>query len=351
MRRLLVIVIVIGFGCSGDVVDPQNDEPEPYTVSGLVVDSEGDGVPAVVIDFESFGTATTGIDGAWSKSGLEGLVTITPTKDGWAFSPGSLDVEEEASDVTFAATALQTMLEVVVEWERIGETTAASSLPGGSFPTAADEAAVEPTHFGTRLEYPEAEAFFAQSLGRVAAEELGLITLEVPPAENTTLLVAAVHLNEEGDGQLGQRDPIVLLGQVRDLEIVEGTATTVGMDDVEWVEPLWTFESDEVRDAYESGVMAGDKDSTNLEFLISVRDPFGDRPWNEFIGLNGIGGASEDAEDGWWQVRVQCRNEFVGEEHDSTCRFWPYLHSERFNLPDVRFSVPPVTAQFTVEWR
>jgi hypothetical protein len=126
----------------------------------------------------------------------------------------------------------------------------------------------------------------------------------------------------------------------------------VHMDDIEWVSPLWEFESDEVQSAYESGTMVGDKDATNLEFWINVRDPFGDRPWNEFVGLTGIGGAApSNSEDGWWSVRVQCRDDFVGQENESTCRFWPYLHSERFNLQDIRFTVPPVTTDFTVDWK
>lgn len=54
---------------------------------------------------------------------------------------------------------------------------------------------------------------------------------------------------------------------------------------------MWDFENEEVPTAYESGKMVGDKDETDLEFYIIVRDPFGDRPWDEFIGLNGTGGA------------------------------------------------------------
>ncbi len=88
-----------------------------------------------------------------------------------------------------------------------------------------------------------------------------------------------------------------------------------------------------------------------LDFFITVRDPFGDRPWDEFIGLNGTSGGVADSENGFWRVMVFCRNDLVGQEHESTCTFWPYLKSERFNLPNIRFSVPPVTTGFMVEWR
>lgn len=354
MRWLTFATLVLLCGCSGDSVASPDEHvdppsPAPYAVTGSIIDDGGQGVPGVLVDFGSFGTATTALDGTWSKSGLEGLVTITPSKENWGFTPGSIDVESAASGVEFTAASITTLLEVVVQWDDIGTAVPASS----SVSLLASQAAshVEPTHFGTRLEYPDDNAFFAQALTRDQVEEYGLITLEVPPAENTALFVTAVHLGDGGEGQAGQRDPIVWLGQVRDLEIVEGAATTVQMEDVEWTVPLWEFEGDEVEVAYESGAMTGDMDTPHLEFFITVRDPFEDRPWDDFIGLNGTGGAVGESIDGLWRVRVQCRNELVGQEHDSTCRFWPYLHSERFNVPDVRFSVPPITKDFVVEWR
>jgi len=316
-----------------------------FTVSGSVVDDVGEGVAGVSIDFGSFGTATTGLDGTWSKSGLEGRVTITPTKANWGFSPGSVDIEGDTTGLTFIGASLTTLLEVVVQWDRFGESGSNSS----SASAFANEE-VEPTHFGTRLEYLDENAFFAQSLTRDVAEEFGLITLEVPAAERTRLFVTAVQLGDGGAGQPGQRDPIVWFGEVRELEIVEGVSTTVQMEDVQWTAPSWHFENDDVRAAYESGTMLGDKDTTFLAFYIMVSDPFGDRPWAEFIGLNGIGGAAANSVDGWWRVLSLCRNDFVGQEHDSTCRFWPYL-KPKFNLPDIRFSVPPITTTFVVEWR
>ena len=315
-----------------------------FTVSGSVVEDNGEGVAAVSINFASFGTATTGLDGTWSKSGLEGRVTITPTKDSWGFSPGSVDVEEETTGLTFIGASLTTLLEIVVQWDLFGV-----SGSNSSYASAFANEEVEPTHFGTRLEYLDENAFFAQSLTRDVAEEFGLITLEVPAAARTRLFVTAVRLNEGGAGQPGQRDPIVWFGQVRELEIVEGVSTTVHMEDVEWTAPSWHFENDAVRAAYESGTMVGDKNATFLDFFITAH--LGDSPWDEFIGLNGIGGVVANSGDGWWRVNVFCRNDFVGQVHDSTCTFWLYFVSEKFNLPNIRFSVPPITTTFVVEWR
>lgn len=340
--RFVPVLFLLLLGCDEQTSQP----PQPFAAAGSVVDEAGLGVVGVTLHFEGFGTATSGLDGAWSKSDLTGRVTVTPAKEGWGFSPGSIDIEEAVTDLTFLASPLTTSLEVVVEWGAVG-----SSGPNSMTARLVELDANDVTHFGTRLEYPEEDAVFAQALTRDSAEEFGLITMEVPAAVSTDLFIAAVRLNEDGAGEPGQRDPIVWFGQVRDLEIVEGVSTTVQMEDVSWTAPIWTFEDEGDRAAYESGTMTGDKDSTDLEFFIAVTDPFGDRPWDEFVGLNGIGGARGDAEEGAWRVRVICRNELVGQVHDSTCRFWPYLHSDMFNLPDTRFSVPPITTDFTVEWR
>lgn len=74
-----------------------------YTVSGRITRAEsGQGVEGVTIAFSGgFGTATTGFDGKWSKSGLKGAVTVTPSRDGWAFSPGNGLVSGAATDVNF----------------------------------------------------------------------------------------------------------------------------------------------------------------------------------------------------------------------------------------------------------
>ena len=76
-----------------------------YSVSGRVTDPDGNGIAGVTLAFSGgFGTASTGDDGSWSKSGLKGAVTITPTEDGWTFVPASREVSGAASDVNFSGT-------------------------------------------------------------------------------------------------------------------------------------------------------------------------------------------------------------------------------------------------------
>ena len=49
-----------------------------YAVSGQITDAGGAKIAGVTLTFSGgYGTATTGADGKWSKSGLKGTVTIT----------------------------------------------------------------------------------------------------------------------------------------------------------------------------------------------------------------------------------------------------------------------------------
>ena len=67
-----------------DMGDDTTDEvtDDTYTVSGEVVDREGEGIEEVELHFsDGFGTAKTDENGKWNKTGLEGEVTIIPEKE------------------------------------------------------------------------------------------------------------------------------------------------------------------------------------------------------------------------------------------------------------------------------
>jgi|BioPla2DNA2_1021312.scaffolds.fasta_scaffold38465_2 parallel beta-helix repeat protein len=91
-----VLVAILLVGCVGGV-----DSLIGYSVSGIVVDSEGHGIPDVVLEFNQgmFGSVITPATGKWLKTGLTGMVTIVPEKEGWVFGPKS--VSGAASDLTF----------------------------------------------------------------------------------------------------------------------------------------------------------------------------------------------------------------------------------------------------------
>lgn len=83
-----------------------NPVANTYTVSGRVVDSrDGDGLYKVSFTFSGgFGRTQSDVSGDWSKSGLYGTVTVTPSRPGWTFLPESRVVTETDSFVDFSGT-------------------------------------------------------------------------------------------------------------------------------------------------------------------------------------------------------------------------------------------------------
>gem|GEM_PF-4216068 len=111
----LGIILIVLPGCFGGGGGTQTT----YTVSGRVTQAGNpqQGIPDVTLAFSGgYGTATTNSNGNWSKSGLKGTVTVTPTKNGWTFQPPSRQVTGTASNVDFAGTppALQRTLTVQI---------------------------------------------------------------------------------------------------------------------------------------------------------------------------------------------------------------------------------------------
>lgn len=99
---LLVLLAVLVSGCAG------GGSSEPYAVSGRVVDTEGNGVEGVLLQFSGGqnGSATTDEDGIWQET-LRGTTTITPGKVGWAFEPPKRIVKGPAENVDFLARPSQ----------------------------------------------------------------------------------------------------------------------------------------------------------------------------------------------------------------------------------------------------
>lgn len=75
-----------------------------YAISGTVTDSTGTGLEGVTIAFDgNFTAVTTAADGTWSKSGLTGTVKVTPSKEGWNFTPPSTEVSSATNQLNFTA--------------------------------------------------------------------------------------------------------------------------------------------------------------------------------------------------------------------------------------------------------
>ena len=77
-----------------------------YEVSGFVADEYGVRISGVTISFSNgLSAVTTDTSGKWSKTGLTGEVTITPSKAGWTFNPSSKSVSKEDLWVEFTGIA------------------------------------------------------------------------------------------------------------------------------------------------------------------------------------------------------------------------------------------------------
>lgn len=101
---VLVFALLLGLffaGCEND----WDLAPLTYPVSGVVQDEEGQGVEGVTLHFQGDYTGSTLTDekGHWSAL-LEGVVTITPGKDGFSFEPVSQEVNRKKEDVNFVIT-------------------------------------------------------------------------------------------------------------------------------------------------------------------------------------------------------------------------------------------------------
>lgn len=76
-----------------------------YTVRGTIKDEEGKGIANITLTFSGgyTGITKTGLDGSWTTNDTKGTVTITPQDEFYIFSPGSIKVTNEQSNVNFVA--------------------------------------------------------------------------------------------------------------------------------------------------------------------------------------------------------------------------------------------------------
>jgi Tol biopolymer transport system component len=104
-RFIVLLIIALGvfvLGACSNQLDMLDDIVSEYTVSGRITDTNGNGVENVTLNFSGdFGTATSDSQGNWSKSGLTGTVTITPSKEGLEFNPVSQEVNSASSSINF----------------------------------------------------------------------------------------------------------------------------------------------------------------------------------------------------------------------------------------------------------
>ena len=104
MRKSLHLVIMVCIaltlvGCLGGGTAMQT-----YSVSGVVVDSNGKGISGVNLSFGRFGIAQTDSSGKWTKHDLKGRVKVIPEPDGLIFLPKSIEVTGSTNNIKFVGS-------------------------------------------------------------------------------------------------------------------------------------------------------------------------------------------------------------------------------------------------------
>ncbi len=80
----------------------RQEEVFPYSVSGRVVSSTGEGLEGIRTYFNESEYVETDVDGNWFISNLTGANTIRPVDDAYTFTPAEVEVREIASGILFA---------------------------------------------------------------------------------------------------------------------------------------------------------------------------------------------------------------------------------------------------------
>ena len=200
------------------------------------------------------------------------------------------------------------------------------------------------THFGARLVYPVQNAVFIQSVEKVTADSLGIITMEVPSADSARLLVTAVRYENGNHKVFG-------MGVLEDLTIDHGTAYDWSVDDISWTKPTWKV-ADSLAADYESGIFKVSKDRTYFDMWYLVKTPYITDPLADYekliIKLNGTGG-EESYQNGYREFRAVAENPTPGTANQQSYSFFPWLDSDKFNLPSARYVVEK-KGSFSVSW-
>ncbi|HKL18707.1 MAG TPA: hypothetical protein VJ905_07050 [Halalkalibaculum sp.] len=200
------------------------------------------------------------------------------------------------------------------------------------------------THFGARLVYPAQNAVFIQSVEKVTADSLGIITMEVPSADTARLLVTAVRYENGNHKVFG-------MGVLEDITIDNGTAYDWSVEDISWTKPTWKV-ADSLATDYGNGTFTVSKEKTYFDLWYLVKTPYITDPLANYeqliIKLNGTGG-EESYENGYREFRAVAENPTPGTANQQSYSFFPWLDSDKFNLPSARYVVEK-KGNFTVYW-
>lgn len=263
-------------------------------------------------------------------------------------SSGCFDSRSGSSPITTVPTKDKARLKVAIDWEQFASHTTKGLGTNEMTPIGI-------THVGARLEYPSESAVFMQSVKREVAESIGVITMEVSPAERADLYLVAVM---QGDGTW-QGNRARYLGVVRGLALPERTTIEIKMDDIDWIEASWhvSAEDEAIWNAtrqYEASALDEYLDRP----VIYVRDPFqvgrDDIEYDaSFLGINGCSWIRGNIE-GWREFAIGAKNSLLGNDHFmDDYSFQPCIDGRKFNLPSEggRYLIEPIDNAYSVHWK
>jgi hypothetical protein len=258
-------------------------------------------------------------------------------------------------------------LDIVIDWavlDRLGQSsmsptaTPPSTDRGGLMSGAAVSQSSEPeiNRIGVRVEFPDEDAVFTQSVDRRTAENSGLITMVLPPTNNAKIYVLAVH---EKDPQIPNDVERAKAMAYQDVgRLTPGKAFKLTTQSLNFVEPTWTFASP-VNGTLDGTTLTANvtsTETTRASIGIVVADPFGDVPTRNggtrrFLELNGTGGIL-GAQDGNRTMTVSANRSGKAAGQTTLVEgFFPYVNGALFNLGDKgRFGVHP-TGKIVVTWQ
>lgn len=103
---LMVLALSIT-GCIGG-----DGSSKPYTVSGRVVDGNGDGIDGVkiLVTGGKSTTTTTANGGKYALTGLTGICTLTPSLAGYTFEPNNRETSKASTNVEFTGSPIKPKL-------------------------------------------------------------------------------------------------------------------------------------------------------------------------------------------------------------------------------------------------
>jgi hypothetical protein len=247
------------------------------------------------------------------------------------------------------ATGPSTNVAVTLDWAELDRLTAMSSRSVGDFATHALD--LTPINrVGVRVEYPNEDAVFMQTVDRETAATSGVITMVLPPTSHARLFVLAVH-EYSNQGGSGEAKAMAYLDLGR---LVPGKALKLTTNSLGLIPATWELEA-----PYEYTLGNGElrleiEAETDVRIGLVARDPFGDvsarTGTRRFIELNGSGSLSLAANGTRSMTQVIHRNQRAAGT-TTTAQFFPYFNGALFNFGGAaRFSVPPV-GRATVTWQ